>query len=121
MKITTKSRGFVVIDLKKPIAELPDLLERVFPKGRKRRELAERILRIIRRDGSLKAEKWRDYIKELNTDRIEFYRVLRALKRVGLIYKTGGHNTGEWRFSRQFATELRDMASFWERWAFGNK
>ena len=114
-----KTQGTITVSTKKRVAELSDLMTRIFPKGYKRQRVAEKILRIIRRDGELKAEKWKEYLEELGVSSKEFYYVIRRLKALGLIRKEGGHHTGSWRLSRQFSTALRDMADFWERWAFG--
>jgi hypothetical protein len=116
-----KTQGTVVVNPKKRVAELSDLVERIVPRGWKRRRLAEQILRIIRRDGVLDTGegKWEKYIEELGTTKKEFYMTLRLLRRVGLIRKEGGHHRGVWKLSRQFSTALRDLADFWERWAFG--
>lgn len=114
-----KTQGPVWVNTKKRVAELSDLMERIFPNGYKRQRVAEKILRIIKRDGSLEAKNWRKYVEELGVSKSEFYKTLTYLKRVGLIRKEGGHHEGVWKLSRQFSTALRDMADFWERWAFG--
>lgn len=116
--MSLKTKGPVWVSTRKRIAELSDLIDRVIPRGWKRKRIAEALIRKMKKEGKLEAEKWREYIEELGIPKKEFYIVLNKLRRVGLVRKEGGHHRGVWKLSRQFSTALRDMADFWERWAF---
>ena len=122
--MVTKKETYLMIKAGTRVAELSDILDRLFKfrsrKGpNRRRYLAEKILRRIRRDGSLSAERWEEIVQELGTSPTEYYAVLNKLEAAGMIRKGRGHHKGEWVLSREFAYMLKDMAEYWMSWAFG--
>jgi len=118
---------YMVLKRGSRVSELGDILDRLFMfrknsvASSKRRHVAEKILRKIRTDGSLKATEWQKYMEELGVSMQDFYNVLRRLREAGLITKKRGHHKGEWILSKEFSIQLRDIAEYWEKWAFGGK
>jgi len=110
-----RGRGAVWVDPDKEVITLCDLVEALFPSNEKRRQDALKLLQLLKREGTLLAEKWKDYVEELGISRGDFYKTLFFLRRVGMIQrrKRKDGKVG-WRLSVKFSVALRRLAEFWE-------
>lgn len=111
-----KTQGTIKIDIRKSPAELPDLLRLIF-RSPTYQIRAEKILRLIK-EGRITAENYSEIIHNTGMTPSSYYHIIRRLRSLGMIEKSRGYHKGIYTLSRRFSNRLRDIARFWELWAF---
>ena len=107
-----ETKGRTILLKKQPILSFDNFLERIFFKTRYDLiPYAESFLDTIKVKG-LHATEWREFFESHNMKQSQYNSIRQRLHALGLIRKTDG----KWLLSRQFSTNLRNLADYWDAW-----
>ena len=105
---SAKSMGTILLKDTKPLT-IDDFFDRIFYRKKQRIYHAMKLFEAIK-DGSINTTSFQEMCKKLNITVGVYYDILRAFKRLGIIYKTDG----EIHLSGGFLTRLEDMIDLYE-------
>ncbi len=71
---------------------------------------AKRMLEMVAR-GEISRENWKEAIEKLGITQNRYYRILRRLRKFGLVEKG---EWGEYKISGRFSSNLRRIAEYWD-------
>lgn len=74
---------------------------------------AKRLLELVGK-GEISRDKWREAVEKLEIPHNRYYRILRRLRKFGLVEKG---EWGEYKISGRFSSNLRRIAEYWDSYS----